>query len=233
VELHGRALFPGGWFARGAAGIGSIRHGMFDDEDFLAGQIKFSDSTSTVKGNDLRYVTLDVGQELWRMRNGSAGVFVGFHYWRESLDAFGASFTVGGVPTIPDSEIVITNEVTWRALRAGITSTARLDARTRFSVDAALVPYAKVRDEDSHWLRQDPSDLGTAPNIFIDGRGYCFEVDLELRHELGDAWEIGAGFRYWLLRASDGTREAVGIGVPLRELESQRGGLTLGVARRW
>jgi len=59
------------------------------------------------------------------------------------------------------------------------------------------------------------------------------EVDLELHHEFRDAWEISAGFRYWLLRARDGTREAVGIGVPLRELESQRGGLTYGVARRW
>jgi hypothetical protein len=233
VELFARRGFEQGWFARGNAGVGSIRHGMFDDEDFLAGQIKFSDSTSSVRGNDLRYITVDVGRELWRLRNGAAGVFVGFHYWNERLDAFGASFTVGGLPTIPDSEIVITNHVTWRALRAGITSMARLGGRTRFTIDAALVPYAKVRDEDSHWLRQDPGDLGTAPNIFVKGRGYGMEVDLELHHEFRDAWEISAGFRYWLLRARDGTREAVGIGVPLRELESQRGGLTLGVARRW
>ncbi len=233
LELHARRGLHSGWFVRGTAGLGSIRHGMFDDEDFLAGQLKFSDSTSSVKGDRLRYITVDFGRELWPLRNGAAGLFVGFHYWSERLDAFGASFTVGGVPTIADSELVITNDVTWRALRAGITSTARVGARTRLSLDAALVPYAKVRDEDSHWLRQDPGDLGPAPNIFIKGRGYGIEVDLELRHELVEAWEIAAGLRYWLLRASSGVREASGVGVPLRELESQRGGLTLGVSRRW
>ncbi len=233
LELHARRAFENGWFVRGNAGLGSVRHGMFDDEDFFAGQVKFLDSTSSVKGNRLRYVTVDVGRELWRRHDGAAGVFVGFHHWSERLDAFGASFTVGGAPTIPDSERVITNDTTWRALRAGLTSTVRIGARTRLTVDAALVPYAKVRDEDSHWLRQAPTDLGPAPNIFIKGRGYGMEIDLELRHELREAWEVAAGFRYWFLRASSGTREAVGIGVPLRELESQRGGVTLGVTRRW
>jgi hypothetical protein len=233
VELHARRGFENGWFVRGNMGLGSVQHGIFDDEDFLAGQVKFSDSTSSVKGNTLRYATIDVGRELWRTDAGVAGLFIGFHYWSERLEAFGASFTVGGVPTIPDSELVITNDTTWRALRVGLTSTARLGARTWVSVDAALVPYAKVRDEDSHWLRQDPGDLGTAPNIFIDGRGYGMEIDLELRHQLREAWEITAGIRYWRLVARDGTREAVGVGVPLRELESQRGGFTLGVTRRW
>ena len=233
LELHAQRRFDNGWFVKGNVGMGSIKHGTFDDEDFFAGQVKFSDSTSAVKGNTLRYATIDIGHELWRGHRGFAGLFVGFHYWAERLDAFGATFTVGGVPTIPDSELVVTTDTRWHALRVGLTSTAALSARTRLTVDAALVPYAKVRDEDSHWLRQDPGDLGTAPNIFIDGRGYGMEIDLEWRHELREAWEITAGIRYWLLIARDGTREAVGVGVPLRELESQRGGITLGGARRW
>jgi hypothetical protein len=104
-------------------------------------------------------------------------------------------------------------------------------------MEVVLVPYAKVRDEDSHWLRTDPSAgaffLGPPPNIFIEGTGYGAQVELELRHQMSQSWEIGAGLRFWWLTARDGTREAVGTSVPLKELESQRGGLTLTLGRRW
>jgi hypothetical protein len=233
VELHGRRLFGRDWFARVNAGLGSIARGSFDDEDFLAGQVKFSDSTSSVRGNELVYATVDVGRNLWHTHQGAAGIFVGYHHWYERLDAYGATFTVGGGAPIPSSQPVITNEVTWRSLRLGISSVAELGPRTRLSLEAAWVPYARVRDEDSHWLRQDPADLGPAPNIFIEGRGQGLQLDLEWRHLLAGAWEVGAGLRHWWLRARSGSRDAAGTSVPLTELESQRTGVTLGVARRW
>jgi hypothetical protein len=233
VELHARKTFGAGWFAKGNAGLGWVTRGSFDDEDYFAGQVKFSDSTSSVRGNELAYGSVDIGRELWRLRNGVAGIFVGYHYWSEHLDAYGATFTVGGGPAIPSSEPVISNEVTWHSLRVGLTSAARLGPRTRLSFEAAWIPYARVRDEDSHWLRQDPGDLGPAPNIFIEGRGHGLQLELEWRHVLRNAWEVGAGLRHWWLRARSGNREAVGTRVPLTELESQRTGLTLGVTRRW
>jgi hypothetical protein len=233
LELHGRKDFAGGGFVRGYAGLGDIKHGSFDDEDFFRGQVKLSDSTSTVKGDQLTYASIDLGSELWQFRNGSAGFFIGFNYWSERLDAYGARFTVGPPLTIPDSVLVITNDVTWRSLRVGLTSTGRLNPETRLRFDLALVPYAKVRDEDSHWLRQAPNDLGPAPNIFIEGKGYGAQLEMELHHQLSSAWELGAGLRWWWLRARDGTREAVGISVPLKELESERGGLMVSLTRRW
>ena len=234
LELHGRKRFGGSWFVKGNAGIGTIKNkASFDDEDFFAGQVKFSDSTSVVNGDKLAYFTIDVGRDLWRFRNGSAGLFIGYQYWSETLDAFGAAFTVGNVPRIPDSVAVISNEVTWNSLRAGITATTHLSAATRFTVDAAFVPFAHGRDEDSHLLRQNPNDLGPAPNIHIQGDGYGFQLDLELRHAVQRDWEIGAGVRYWWLRATDGTRNAAGTSVPLVELESERFGITLSLTRRW
>ena len=233
LELHARKNLAGGGFIRGYAGLGDIKNGSFDDEDFFRGQVKFSDSTSSVNGNRLTYASIDVGGDLWQFRNGSAGVFIGLHYWSERLDAYGAVFTVGAVGPIPDAVPVITNDVTWRFLRAGLTSTGRLGPNTRLTFEAALVPYATVRDEDSHWLRQDASDLGPAPNIFIEGKGHGAQLELELRHQTSAAWEVGAGLRWWWLRARSGTREAAGISVPLKELESERGGLLLSLTRRW
>lgn len=233
AELHGRRDVGRGWFVRGIAGLGWITSGSFDDEDFFVGQVKFSDSTSPVKGNKLHYASLDFGRELWQFRDGSAGLFIGYHHWSERLDAYGAVFTVGGGAPIPESQPVISNEVTWRSLRLGLSSVARLSSTTRLMLDAVLLPYAKVRDEDSHWLRTDPADLGPAPNILIEGRGRGLQLELELRHLVGRAWELGAGARHWWLRSRRGSREAVGTSVPLVELESQRTGLTLSLTRRW
>ena len=54
---------------------------------------------------------------------------------------------------------------------------------------------------------RDPSDreffLGPAPNIHIEGTGYGFQFEFELRHTLQAAWELGAGLRYWWLRAEE------------------------------
>ena len=115
VELHGRLGFGQRWFIRGNAGLGSIRKGWFDDEDFAAGQAKLSDSTSSVKGNRLTYLTIDVGRELWTLAGGTTiGVFAGYNRWTERADANGAFFSVNGFGStnIDESVRVITNEVT-------------------------------------------------------------------------------------------------------------------------
>lgn len=233
LELHGRKDFGSRGFLRANAGLGEITRGSFDDEDFFAGQVKFSDSTSRVKGKRLAYATLDIGRELWSFRNGTAGLFAGYNHWTERIDAYGATFTVGGGAEIPAAVPVITNEVTWQSLRVGLTATTHMTAQTRLSLDAAWVPYARVRDEDSHWLRQAPSDLGAAPNILVDGRGQGVQLDLALRRQLSDRWEFGAGLRYWRLRATTGSRVAAGTSLPLNQIESQRGGVLVDLTRRW
>jgi hypothetical protein len=238
LELHGRKSFAGDWFVKGNAGVGTITGGSLRDEDFLVGQVTDTDTTSTVKGNNLGYATLDLGYTLWRTSSGSAGFFVGYHYWRERLDAYGVVFTFPPLgATEPDSVPAITNEVTWHSLRLGLTSTALLGPRSRLLAEVALVPYANVRDEDSHWLRQDPSAgsffLGPAPNIHMEGQGYGFQFEMELRHALQSDWELGAGLRYWWLRAEYGTRKALGSSVPIVEVESQRLGIMLSLTRRW
>ena len=238
LELHGRKNLGNGAFIKGYVGLGDIKSGSFDDEDFDAGQVKTQDTTSTVKGNYLRYATLDFGSEVWRFRNGSVGLFVGYQYWRERLDAYGVVFTVPpDGRTEGDSVNAVTNDTTWQSLRVGFTGMAQFERRTRLVVEGAFVPYAQVRDEDSHWLRVNPPNprdfLGPAPNIHIDGTGYGFQLEAELRHEVQRDWDVGAGLRYWWLRANDGTRTALGSSVPLSELTSKRGGFTLSVTRKW
>jgi len=242
LELHGRKNFAGGtsgWYLKGYAGFGAIKSGSLDDEDFFAGQRKFSDTTSAVKGDSLNFASVDLGTDVWRFRNGRAGVFIGYHFWKEAVDANGVVVTVPRpIPPddgrrISDSVLVIGNEVTWQSLRVGFAGQWNVSPPTRITLDAALVPHARVRAEDSHFLRQSSNDLGPVPNVHSKGDGYGFQLDFELRHEVQRDWEIGAGLRYWWLRARDGEHQQAGLNLQLLELESQRFGLTLSVTHRW
>jgi hypothetical protein len=233
VELHGRKTLDQGAYLKGYAGLGRIKSGSLRDEDFFAGQVKVSDTTSKVKGDSLSYASIDLGGDAWRFANGSAGLFVGYHFWREYVDAYGIVRGVPVGPTTSDSVLVISNEVTWQALRAGFGGAWNASPATQVKLDAALVPYAHVRDADSHWLRQSPNDLGPVPNIHSKGTGYGFQLDAEVRHLVQRDLEIGFGLRYWWLRARNGEHEQGGFNLKLTELESQRFGLTLSLTQRW
>jgi len=51
LELHWRSNFSSeGWFFKGNFGLGEVRDGTFDDEDYDAAQAKTDDTTSAVRG---------------------------------------------------------------------------------------------------------------------------------------------------------------------------------------
>jgi hypothetical protein len=64
LEIHGRSELPARWFVRGNVGLGKVQRGSFDDEDYDAGQVKVSDTTSSVRSDRLSYFTLEGGREI-------------------------------------------------------------------------------------------------------------------------------------------------------------------------
>ncbi|MGO8841084.1 MAG: hypothetical protein ACLQF1_08110 [Methyloceanibacter sp.] len=52
-EVTWRARNETNTFAKGFVGAGDLSGGSLDDRDFFAGQIKFSDADSSIKGSDL------------------------------------------------------------------------------------------------------------------------------------------------------------------------------------
>ena len=233
LEVHGRSDLASGWFVRGNAGLGQVRDGSFDDEDYLAGQVKFSDTTSSIGGDRLSYFTLDAGRELWRSGGIRLEGFVGVQQWSETLEAFGLTATVGPTPpsSITPATKVITNEVRWRSLRAGLAAVGNVGRATRLRIDVALIPYSEVRNEDSHHLRD---DLGPTPNIITTGTGGGLEVDVELRHSLSKRVDLGVGLRYWHLRSTDAdVTFADALSLPVNEVETRRAGAIFSFAGRW
>lgn len=235
IELFGRQHFAERWFVKGTLGVGQINRGSFDDEDFLVGQIKFSDTTSSVSGDRIAYGTLDAGHQ-WVLREGRVrlSVFAGYSQWSERVDAYGTTDHLGFIGgDIGRDVLVISNEVTWKGLRVGF-GAEFIRGPTRLVLDLAVLPYAEVRDEDSHHLRD---DLGPVPNIVLEGDGWGVQWDLEVRHEIARRTELGIGLRYWHMEIRDGTRRLPnlpGAGeLPLVELYSTRAGVTVSLRRTW
>jgi len=234
-ELFGRGELGENWFLKGTLGLGQINRGSFDDEDFSAGQVMFSDTTSAVAEGRIGYGSIDLGHQ-WVLGEGRIvlGLFGGFSQWTEDMHAYGATDHLGFIGGDIDRGVkVISNKVIWRALRVGFAGEVTLASSTRLSTDLAFVPYAKVRNEDSHHLRD---DLGPVPNIILEGTGWGVQLDAELRHEIMRRTELGIGVRYWYMEVTDGTRRVPNVSfpdVPLVELYSKRVGLTASLRRTW
>jgi hypothetical protein len=237
LELFGRTTFAERWFLKGVVGVGRINTGNFDDEDFAAGQIKTDDTTSSVSSGSLGYGSLDVGHQ-WVLKDGAInlGVYAGFTRWTEEVEASGLSTTVGTSGNVDSSVPVIRNKLTWNALRVGFAGRF-VFGRTRVDVDAALIPYARYREEDSHLLRQSAADLGPAPNIIHEGEGVGVQLDAQVGYEVYRRTILALGLRYWYLESTSGTRSVPNVAgageLPMTELYLQRMGATLSLRHLW
>lgn len=242
AEIYARQSIGDRWFIKGILGGGAIITGSFDDEDYFAGQQKFSDSTSSVPEGWLWYLTLDVGRYQWALAKPTSrvSVFFGYAQWIEYVEAYGASYTVDtegdGAPISRDVR-VIGNKAIWRALRLGFAADVRVSSRTTLTTEVAFIPYGTVRNEDSHYLRTGPDDLGPAPNILIRGYGHGLQFEAELRHEIVRRVDLSLGWRYWYMKATHGERSLPNFAdfpdLPLVELYSKRFGVTATLTRRW
>jgi hypothetical protein len=235
LELYARKRFLEHWFVKGNVGLGTIPNGRFVDQDFFAGQALFLETVSGLSGK-LYYGSIDVGRAIGRSGNSTFGLFVGYQHWNERLDAYGFSNTNNALfvftQTLGDNVPVISNEQTWDSLRIGAEMTSTR-GRTRFHVDLAFVPYAKYRNEDSHWLRQDT--LGPAPNVIATGRGMGGQIDVELRRSFPEYFglELGVGYRYWKLYSTSGTMTFGGESFTVTDLVSERQGVTFTISKAW
>ena len=233
LEVHGTKRGRGGWLVSGNVGGGSIYSGTLNDSDYFAGQVKFSETTSSITDGDLGYATIDGGYDFLRPApRTSLGVFGGFNYWNERVVASGASYNVpAGQRGIPVSTAVITNDVKWYSARVGLVGRVQLGDSFNVSGTLAAVPLTYMRNNDSHHLR---TDLGPTPNVTMDGTGFGAQLEAEARYALSKWAEIGLGLRYWKLRATGDIHFVVdGTTLPLNEFQSTRYGATLSLTARW
>lgn len=208
---------PSGLFVKGVAGAGTLRGGEMIDRDYVINQSTFSDTSSQISGDNLRYFTADLGYAVDLPRYGvRLGGFVGYHYWREKMTAYGLTCNgvdIGGPPYFcgPPGAVlfgtdtaVMVYEPTVHALRVGAEARLRVSQRWSVSGEAALIPIAWFENKDSHLLRQGMSDLGPAPNVITRGHAYGGMAEVFVNYEVTANIEASMGVRYWGINAFRG-----------------------------
>ena len=206
LEFNGRVSLRGlgsGFsksFVRGSVGFDADSgDGNFRDDDWNAAQVLTSSTDSVIPGTDLFYLTADVGHEwlTFGEGRGSLALFMGYSYWTEENEAYGAYNRLTGAQAISTAIRVINNKVEWHSFRLGALAELPLSDRLNLTADVAFIPYADMHNEDSHLLR---GDLGAVPNIVMDGSGLGFQGEVGLAYDLTQNWAAALGFRYWNLQ---------------------------------
>jgi hypothetical protein len=242
-EVFGRIDHrPTGLFVKGLFGGGTLTGGTITDRDFVYGQYSFSDTSSDIRGDNLLYGMVDAGWSFDVPKVGlRIGGFVGYHYWNETMTAFGLTCNrddfggafcgPAGSVQVPYSTAVLGYEPTWHALRLGIDGRWEFLPGWSVAGEVAYVPIAHLENKDSHLLRQSSSDLGPAPNVISrSSSAWGVEAEVFLNYAVTPNVELGVGGRYWGLNANGGT---VAFGpsfvgsYDLTKFEQQRYGLLL------
>jgi opacity protein-like surface antigen len=197
-ELYGRLDHSLGFFFKGNVGLGRIVSGNLQDEDFPPLTSPYSSTNSDQRDGNLSYLTADLGWAFWNSPTVKVGGFVGYHYYSESLNAFGctqaATNPVICVPAIPTAVLGITEESNWNAVRVGINGVWRITDRFTLTGDAAWIPYARLNARDFHWLRIGTDFNGPTPE---DGNGFSAQFEAILSYNVTRQFSVGIGGRYW------------------------------------
>jgi len=219
------------FFGTVSVGTGSIDGGNLQDEDWLAGQVKFSDTNSVIKGDELHFWMLTAGRGLVWTERMTLGAFIGVGQYYEKIDAFGIVDNFTGAVVRPNSVKVISNEATWTFFRVGLNGKLSPWAPLVFTAEVAYVPYADLKNEDSHYLR---NDLGPVPNIHMDGSGDGVMWQVEARYTFFKGAAFFVGYRDWHFRADGDIRfGSSSQKLPLNNFETTRSGVRLGFSYRF
>jgi opacity protein-like surface antigen/outer membrane protease len=206
-ELFGRIDSPYKVFVKGFVGGGDVVSGKMNDEDWLLffnpavapGFGQYSLTNSSPVDGDTRYATVDLGYTWLRGPTYKSGVFVGYNYFREKMNAFGC-VEVGGpltcIPSIPNTgSPIITEDDTWRSLRIGSGGEISLGP-VRLSAEAAYLPYVRFRGEDNHFF----GNTGTLAEVFAEtGRGRGVQFEAMATYDVTEYFSVGMGGRYWAM----------------------------------
>lgn len=193
-ELFARLDSPWNLFLKGYTSLGSSHlDGTMNDEDWLADDLVYSNTTHIVRGK-LNYFTVDGGYNLFHHCDRKLGCFVGYNYYHESNTALGCTQIANPFLEwhIPTSVSGITENVKWESLRLGLNSEMRLCPRLKLSSEVAFLPYTRFRGLDVHLQRTDISNQ----NSLEFGRGYGAQTEVILSYLLANKLSVGVGGRY-------------------------------------
>ncbi len=220
AESFARLGHRSGFFVKGKLGRGAANRGTLIDEDFSSFLFPYSATAHSLQGGTLAYGSIDIGRSFLRGAGYRFGAFAGYHYQRETLNAFGctqtaASSTCAGSLTISTAVLGISQDNKWQAVRLGLEGQIALSDRLTLSGEAAWLPYAWLYGQDFHWLRIGTSDGsfdGSLPENGTGGRG--FQLEAMVNYQVSSNFSIGAGLRYWRIELPNAVAHFEAVVIP-------------------
>ena len=207
AELFGRIDTPWNVFVSGFIGTGATFSGGQNDEDFNEPppDKAYNNTFSTNNGN-INYAVADLGYNVWRNANYKVGPFVGYTVFNQYIFKTGclqvASTTGNCFATpLPSSQLIGSEDMTWQAVRVGLSGQAFLTDRLRLSAEAAYLPYVTYNWLDDHLER----DLQWS-NF---GHGIGVQTQALLSYDVTDRLSVGIGGRYWAMWSTSGGRVTI------------------------
>jgi outer membrane protease len=213
AELFWRIDTPRNLMTKGVVGMGKGERGQVNDEDWgipkgnpISAIWPYQNTVSDVDSR-IRYFTIDIGYDVLRQPSYKVAGFVGYNYFRQTMDALGCMFIMITPPAPctsfggpPAGAVVGEEDDTWKSLRIGTAVDLNLTSRLKVSGDVAYLPHVWFRGVDNHPFRTD------GPSTFSPerGSGRGVQVETVLSYDLTDRFSVGVGARYWAMRVPDG-----------------------------
>jgi len=186
-------------------GWGQVSDGTFIDDDFVLGSV-FSRTESTVPDGSILLFNANVGLRPFRWRDfqgrlGFMDFLVGYQFWREEYEAFGAVALIGPI-AVASNVKVITHEWEWHSARIGGRVEAPLWRSLNYRLSLFFLPWSSLEVRDIHHLR---GDLAQNPSVITKATGgFGFQIDGSLTYTFFHGLAVEAGFRYWQVDMDDG-----------------------------
>ena len=212
-EFFGRVdapfnVFVKGFIGGGKTGSGHLNDedwGLFDDQGVVA--FAYSNTLSDRVDGPLSYATIDLGYDFLRAPVYKVGVFAGYNYLQQKMNAFGCVEIASplvctpGNPPIVVSTAVVTENDKWQSLRIGFAGDFMLADRWKLDGEVAYLPNVKFTGEENHFF----VNTGTLAEIFAEsGQGRGVQAQALLSYDMTDQLSIGAGARYWAMWTTSG-----------------------------
>ncbi len=217
AELFGRVDTPWNAFLSGFVGTGATLNGGSYDEDFNepSPDKAYNNTFSTNKGS-IDYAVVDLGYNALRQADYKVGPFVGYTVFHQYIFKSGcqqiASSTgncSAGDPAdlpIPSSQLIGLEDMTWQALRVGLSGQIKITDRLRLTADAAYLPYVTYTWLDDHLQR----DLQW--NQW--GHGDGVQTQAVLSYDVTERLSVGVGARYWAMWSTSAQHQIIPGGSP-------------------
>ena len=200
-EIFARVDHSSGIFVKGFLGAGGIDRGGLFDEDFPAGGAYSNTLSGNASGN-IGYATADLGYNFIRSPGAKVGAFVGYNYYTQEINTYGCIQLAGASGCAPGAVLPtilgISEADTFNSLRIGLSSQFMLTDRLKLTADAAYLPLVNFSGLNHHNARE-----LLLPEAASSGDGVMLEAILG--YQITDAWNVGAGGRYWAWNTNTGT----------------------------